>query len=80
MQSLTSDGNCKFVRYFGRLKEKIKQPVCLEGSIIEAYLEAERIFFASYYFGSNVPSMRTRCKRNKDEDDYINHFPTLSCV
>ena len=49
-----------------------------EGSIIEAYPEAERTFFASYYFDSNVPSMCTRYKRNGDDDEHINHFPTLS--
>ena len=41
-------------------------------------LEAEITFFASYYFDSNVPSMRTRCRRNEDDDDHINYFPTLS--
>ena len=60
------------------MKKKIKQQACLEGSITEAYLEAERTFFASYYFGSNVPSMRSRHRRNEDDDEHINHFPTLS--
>ena len=60
------------------MKKKIKQQACPEGSITEAYLEAERTFFASYYFGSNVPSMRSRCRRNEDDDEHINHFPTLS--
>ena len=78
MQSLISDGNCKFVRYFGKLKKKIKQQVCREGSITEAYLEAETTFFTSDYFGSNVPSMHTRCRRNKDGDEHSNYFPTLS--
>jgi len=78
VESLRSECNCEFVRFFGRLKKKINQQACSEGSITEAYLEAERIFFASYYFSSNVPSMRTRCRRNEDGDDHINHFSTLS--
>jgi len=51
--------------------------VCPKGSITEAYLEAEKTFFASYYFGSNVPSLCTRCRRNDDGDEHINHCPTL---
>lgn len=78
VESLKSDCNCEFGRFFGRLKRKIKQQACPEGSITEAYLEAERTFFASYYFGSNVPSMRSRHRRNEDDDEHINHFPTLS--
>ena len=78
MESLRSEFNCEFGRFFGRLKRKIKQQACPEGSITEAYLEAERTFFASYYFGSNVPSIRTRCRRNEDGDEHINYFPTLS--
>ena len=60
------------------MKKKIKQQVCPDGSITEAYLEAERTFFTSYYFGSSLPSMHTRCRRNKDGNDHINYFPTLS--
>ena len=78
MESFRTDSNCEFVRFFGRLKKKIKQQACPEGSITEAYLQGERTFFASYYFGSSVPSMRTRCRSNEDDDDRINHFPTLS--
>ena len=78
VESLKSDCNCEFGRFFGRLKRKIKQQACPEGSITEAYLEAERTFFASYYFGSNVPSMRSRYRRNEDDDEHINHFSTLS--
>jgi len=44
-----------FARYFGCLKKQRKQQVYLEGSITEAYLEAERAFFASYYFDPTVP-------------------------
>ena len=77
MESFRTDSNCEFVRFFGRLKKKIKQQACPEGSITEAYLDAEMTFLASYYFGSNVPCMCTRCRRNED-DDHINHFPTLS--
>ena len=77
MESLRSECNCEIARFFGQLKKKIKQQACLEGSITEAYLEAERTFFACYYFGFNVPSMRTRCRRNEDGDEHINHFPYL---
>jgi len=77
-ESLKIHCNCQLLRFFGRLKRKIKQQACPEGSITEAYLEAERTFFASYYFGCNVPSMRSRCRRNEDDDGHINHFPTLS--
>ena len=76
MQSLTSDGNCKLVRYFGRLKKKIKQAYP-KGSITEVYLEAERTLFASYYLVSNVPSRHTRCRRNEDVEKHNNHFSTL---
>ena len=78
MESLRSECNYEFGRFFGRLKKKIKQQACPEGLIIEAYLEAERTFFASYYFNSNEPSMRTRCRRNEGDDEHINHFLTLS--
>ena len=60
------------------LKKKVKQQACPKGLITKVYLKAEGTFFASYYFGSNVPSMRTRCRRNEDDDEHINHFPTLS--
>jgi len=78
VESLRSECNCEFVRFFGQLKKKIKQQACPKGSITEANLEAERIFFALYYFSPNVPSMRARCRRNEDGDDHINHFSTLS--
>ena len=51
-----------------------------EGLITEAYLEAERTFFVSYYFGSNVPFMRNRCWRNEDVDEHDNYFPILSVL
>ena len=60
-------------------KEKDKQQAYVEDSITEAYLEVERMFFTSYYFGSNVPFMRNSCRRNEDGDEHNNHFPTL-CV
>jgi len=78
VQSLTSECNRKFVSFFGRLKKKIKQQACPKGSITKAYQEAERTFIDSYYFSSNVPSMRTRCRRNEDGDEHNNHFLTLS--
>ena len=60
------------------MKKKIEQQACPKGLITEAYLEAERTFFASYYFGSNVPSMHSRCRRNENGDEYNDHFPTQS--
>jgi len=80
VQSLTSECNCEFVRSFGQLKKKIKQQACPEGSITEVYLEAERTFFASYYFNSNVASMCNRCRINEDGDKHNNHFLTLSVL
>ena len=35
-------------------------------------------FFASYYFGSNVPFVCNRCWRNKDDNEHNNHFIALS--
>jgi len=60
------------------LEKKIKQQACPKGSITEACREAERTLFASDYFSSNVPSMRTRCRRNEDGDEHNNYFPILS--
>jgi len=62
------------------LKRRIKQRAYPEGSITKAYLEAERMSFTSYYFGSNVPSMHNRCRRNKDGDKHNNHFQTFFCI
>jgi len=43
----------------------VKNKARPEGSICEAYLGLETSHFVSYYFGSHVPSMRTRSKRNE---------------
>ena len=77
MQSLAS--HCLILFCLVRsLKEKIKQQVYPKSSITKAYFEVERTFFASYYFGSNVRSMRNRCRKNKDGDEHNFHFSTLS--
>jgi len=35
----------------------------------EAYLVFEILQFSSYYFGDDVPLMRTRHRRNEDDND-----------
>ena len=55
--------------YFGWLKKKIKNKAHPEGSMAEAYLVFEISQFSSYYFSYDVSSMRTRRRRNEDDND-----------
>jgi len=44
----------------------------------ETYLVFEISQFSLYYFGDDVPSMRTRRRRNEDDNDEPQMQPTLS--
>ncbi|KAI9125007.1 hypothetical protein K1719_003623 [Acacia pycnantha] len=57
-----------FERFLRTLKNKIKNPRYVEGSIAEAYLVEEAAKFASYYYPRNDVKME-RVPRNDDAGD-----------
>ena len=46
--------------------------------MVKAYLVSEISQFSSYYFGDDVPSMRTRRWRNENDNNEPQMQPTLS--
>ena len=66
------------VRFIRTLKDKVRNPTKVEGSICEAYLVEETSTFASYYYPPDTPSRRTRLPRNDDGGDGFSTNPPLS--
>ena len=50
-----------------KLKRKVKNKACVEGSIAEAYLIEEISTFCSHYFDSSVDTNFNRVDRNDDD-------------
>ena len=64
-------------RFLYHLKKKVKNKVCVEASICNAYIVEEVTTFASYYFEPHVPCKRRRAGRN-DEGPIDTNCKSLS--
>ncbi|KAI9113639.1 hypothetical protein K1719_015566 [Acacia pycnantha] len=63
-----------FERFLRTLKEKIKNPRYVKGSIAEAFLVEEATKFASYYYPPKMISRWRGARRNDDGSDTSDHI------
>ena len=70
------DDICRFIQ---RLKRKVTNKACVEGSIVEAYIVEESANFMSLYFQDDVVS-RLNCPDRYDDGGFVENDPRLPIV
>ena len=68
-----------FCRSIQRLKRKVTNKACVEGSIVEAYIVEESANFMSLYFQDDVVS-RLNCPDRYDDGGFVENDPRLPIV